>query len=64
MRHEDRAKQFMAFAALKGYEELIEEQSEQPPKPTPPFKQRSHPNRKPAQSGQTRSQNHTSPDPP
>ena len=34
MRHEDRAKQFMPFAALKGYEELIEEQSEQPIKPS------------------------------
>lgn len=33
MRNEDRAKQFMPFAALKGYEELIEEQSEQPTKP-------------------------------
>ena len=38
MRHEDRAKQSIPFAALKGYEELIEEQSEQPTKPPQPLK--------------------------
>lgn len=29
MKQNDRAKQFMPFAALSGYEELIEEQSKQ-----------------------------------
>jgi hypothetical protein len=35
MRNEDRAKQFMPFAALKGYEELIEESEQPTPTKTP-----------------------------